>query len=100
MKTEIFINVASQESRIAILEDDRLVEILVERSDSERMVGDIYHGKVTAVLPGMQAAFVDIGLEKSAFLHVSDLPGSPPGQARQRSQADSSSPRSFITWPK
>jgi len=77
LKTEIFINVASQESRIAILENDRLVEILVERSDSERMVGDMYHGKVTAVLPGMQAAFVDIGLEKSAFLHVSDLPGSP-----------------------
>ncbi len=77
MKTEIVINVASQESRIAILEEGRLAEILVERSESERMVGDIYKGIVTAVLPGMQAAFVDIGLEKSAFLHVSDLPGSP-----------------------
>ena len=77
MKTEIIINVASQESRIAILEDSRLVEILVERSESERMVGDIYKGTLTAVLPGMQAAFVDIGLEKSAFLHVSALPGSP-----------------------
>jgi len=77
LKTEIIINVASQESRIAILEEGRLVEILVERSESERMVGDIYNATVAAVLPGMQAAFVDIGLEKSAFLHVSDLPGSP-----------------------
>ncbi|MCH2665671.1 ribonuclease E/G, partial [bacterium] len=77
MKTEIIINVASQESRIAILEEGRLAEILVERSESERILGDIHKGTVTAVLPGMQAAFVDIGLEKSAFLHVSDLPGSP-----------------------
>lgn len=77
MKTEIVINVAAHESRIAILEDGRLMEILVERPENERMVGDIYKGKVTAVLPGMQAAFVDIGTEKSAFLHVSDTPGSP-----------------------
>ena len=56
MKTEIIINVASQESRIAILEEGRLVEILVERSESERMVGDIYNATVAAVLPGMQAA--------------------------------------------
>lgn len=77
MKTEIIINVASHESRIAILEDGRLVEILVERSENERTVGDIYKGTVTAVLPGMQAAFVDMGMEKSGFLHASDMPGSP-----------------------
>ena len=77
MKTEIVINVASHESRIAILEDKKLVEILVERSENERMVGDVYKGIISAVLPGMQAAFVDIGTEKSAFLHVSDTPGSP-----------------------
>ena len=77
MKTEIVINVAAHESRIAMLEDGKLMEILVERPENERMVGDIYKGKVTAVLPGMQAAFVDIGTEKSAFLHVSDMPGSP-----------------------
>lgn len=77
MKTEIIINVASHESRIAILEDGKLAEILVERAEKERMVGDIYNGVVTAVLPGMQAAFVDIGQEKAAFLHVSDMPGSP-----------------------
>jgi len=58
---------------VAILEDDRLVELLVDRPDSRRSVGDIYVGKVEAVLPGIQAAFVDIGAEKSAFLHASDL---------------------------
>jgi ribonuclease G len=58
---------------VAILEDDRLVELLVDRPDQRRRVGDIYKGKVEAVLPGIQAAFVDIGLEKSAFLHASDL---------------------------
>ncbi|HYT32266.1 MAG TPA: ribonuclease E/G, partial [Thermoanaerobaculia bacterium] len=58
---------------MAILEDDRLVELLVDRPDSHRSVGDIYVGKVEAVLPGIQAAFVDIGAEKSAFLHASDL---------------------------
>ena len=77
MKTEIIINVASHESRIAIREDGKLVEILVERSENERMVGNIYKAMVSAVLPGMQAAFVDISHEKSAFLHASDMPGSP-----------------------
>ncbi len=73
MKSEIIINASTHETRIAILEDDRLVEIWVERPDNERMVGDIYLGKVKAVIPGIQAAFVDIGMEKSAFLHVSDI---------------------------
>ncbi|MGH7615531.1 MAG: Rne/Rng family ribonuclease [Gemmatimonadales bacterium] len=58
---------------MAILEDDRLVELLVDRPDTRRSVGDIYLGRVEAVLPGIQAAFVDIGSEKSAFLHASDL---------------------------
>jgi len=58
---------------VAILEDDRLVEVLHDRPDIRRTVGNIYLGKVEAVLPGMQAAFVDIGTGKSAFLHASDL---------------------------
>jgi ribonuclease G len=58
---------------VAILEDDRLVELLVDRPDARRTVGDIYLGKVEAVLPGIQAAFVNIGADKSAFLHASDL---------------------------
>ncbi len=73
MKREILINGSQRETRVAILEDDRLVELLVDRPDHRRIVGDIYLGKVEAVLPGIQAAFVDIGLEKSAFLHASDL---------------------------
>ena len=73
MKREILINGSQRETRVAILEDDRLVELLVDRPDHRRSVGDIYLGRVEAVLPGIQAAFVDIGQEKSAFLHASDL---------------------------
>jgi len=73
VKREILINGSQRETRVAILEDDRLVELLVDRPDHRRIVGDIYLGRVEAVLPGIQAAFVDIGLEKSAFLHASDL---------------------------
>src|SRR5207302_6127238 len=58
---------------IAILEEAEIVELLVERGDRRRHVGDIYKGRVNAVLPGMQAAFVEIGLPKTAFLHASDL---------------------------
>jgi ribonuclease G len=72
MRREIVINAAGQETRVAILEDGRLVELMHERADAQRMVGDIYLGRVEAVLPGIQAAFVDIGTEKSGFLHASD----------------------------
>src|SRR6186997_2826278 len=73
MKREILINANPRETRVAIIEDDQLVELLVDRPEARRMVGDIYVGRVDAVLPGIQAAFVDIGTEKSAFLHASDL---------------------------
>lgn len=73
MKREILISGTPRETRVAILEDDRLVELLVDRVDNRRSVGDIYLGRVDAVLPGIQAAFLDVGLEKSAFLHASDL---------------------------
>jgi ribonuclease G len=73
LKREILISGSPRETRVAILEDDRLVELLVDRPDARRSVGDIYLGRVEAVLPGIQAAFVDIGAEKSAFLHASDL---------------------------
>ena len=66
-------NANPRETRVAIIEDDQLVELLVDRPDARRMVGDIYLGRVEAVLPGIQAAFVDIGTEKCAFLHASDL---------------------------
>ena len=73
MKREILISATQREVRVAILEDDQLVELQVDRPETRRMVGDIYWGKVEAVLPGLQAAFVDIGTDKSAFLHNSDL---------------------------
>ena len=73
MKREILISATQREVRVAIIEDDQLVELQVDRPENKRMVGDIYLGKVEAVLPGIQAAFVNIGTEKSAFLHNSDL---------------------------
>ena len=73
MKQKIIINADSHETRIAILEEGELAELFVERLDNRRHVGDIYKGRVNAVLPGMQAAFVDLGLAKTGFLHASDL---------------------------
>lgn len=73
MKKEIFINATTGETRVAFLEDGQLVELYLERPENERMVGDIYKGKVENVLPGMMAAFVNIGLDQNAFLHFSDV---------------------------
>jgi ribonuclease G len=73
VKREIVINVSSLEARVALLEDGSLAEFYLERDQRRGLVGNIYKGKVTRVLPGMQAAFVDIGLEKAGFLHVSDF---------------------------
>jgi ribonuclease G len=69
----IVVNSTSPEDRIALLEKGILAEIFIEREDSPTVVGNIYKGRVTRVLPGMQAAFVDIGLERDAFLYVSDI---------------------------
>src|SRR5215510_14727157 len=77
MKQEIFINSTPQESRIAIIEDGVLAEFLIERKEEMGIAGNIYKGKVSRVLPGMQAAFVDIGMEKAAFLHASDFSSVP-----------------------
>ena len=73
MKQEIFINSTPQESRIAIVEDGLLAEFLIERKEEMGVAGNIYKGKVARVLPGMQAAFIDIGMEKAGFLHASDF---------------------------
>lgn len=73
MSAEILMNVTPQESRVALLENGVLQEIQIERTHSESIVGNIYKGKVSRVLPGMEAAFIDIGMKKSAFLHASDL---------------------------
>ena len=75
MANEIIINVTAQETRVALLEEGALAELYVERTKDRGIMGNIYKGKVVKVLPGMQAAFVDIGLEKAAFLYVSDVYG-------------------------
>jgi ribonuclease G len=73
LKREIIINASALEVRVALLEDGALAEFYLERNQRGGLAGNIYKGKVTRVLPGMQAAFVDIGLEKAGFLHVSDF---------------------------
>ena len=73
MKREILISATTRETRVAILEDDVLVEFMVDTPESGRLLGDIYLGRVEAVLPGIQAAFIDIGTDKAAFLHASDV---------------------------
>jgi ribonuclease G len=75
MANELIINVTPQETRVALLEDRALSELYIERTRDRGIVGNIYKGKVMKVLPGMQAAFVDVGLERSAFLYVSDVSG-------------------------
>lgn len=73
MSEEILINVTAMETRVALIENGLLQEIFIERHNHRGHVGDIFYGKVIRVMPGMEAAFVDIGLEKAAFIHVSDI---------------------------
>src|SRR6184192_804443 len=75
MTQEILINVTSQETRIAVVENGMLQEIMIERHRKRGLVSNIYLGRVSRVLPGMQAAFIEIGLERTAFLHLSDVIG-------------------------
>ena len=73
MTKEIYISSTPHETRLAVVEDDQLAEIYYERENEYTLAGSIYKGKVTRVLPGMQSAFVDIGLERDAFLYVTDF---------------------------
>jgi ribonuclease G len=73
MSEEILINVTPPETRVAVIENGVLQELIIERTRQRGLVGNIYKGEVCRVLPGMQAAFVDIGLPRAAFLHLSDL---------------------------
>ena len=81
MSEEILINVSSREVRAALVENGVLQEVLVERASRRGLISNIYKGRVSRVLPGMQAAFVELGLERTAFLHASDI-------ARNLSQKD------------
>lgn len=73
MSTELLINVTPEETRVAIVDNGALQEIHIERSRNRGIVGNIYRGCVVRILPGMQAAFVDVGIERTAFLHASDI---------------------------
>lgn len=73
MSSEILINVTPSETRVAVVDNGVLQELFIERTESRGLVGNIYKGKVCRVLPGMQAAFVEIGLSRAAFLHASDI---------------------------
>src|SRR5512137_668114 len=73
MDSEILIDVTRDEIRVGLLEGGQVVEFYVERKRDASLVGNIYKGKIVKILPGMQSAFVDIGLEKAAFLYVTDI---------------------------
>ncbi len=73
MSEELLINVTPMECRVALIENGTVNELYVERTVKRGLVGNIYKGKVVRVLPGMQAAFVDIGLSRTAFLHINDM---------------------------
>jgi Ribonucleases G and E len=73
MNKEMIIASNGHETRVAILEDDQLAELFVEREQNRGVVGNVYKGRVSKVLPGMQSSFVDIGLERDGFLYVADV---------------------------
>ena len=73
MYKEIIVNVSRGETRVAVRENQRLVELYIEREHDQKIVGNIYKGRVENILPGMEAAFVVIGLERNAFLYVDDV---------------------------
>src|SRR5438270_6179341 len=73
MAKELFISTTPHETKVAVVEDEQLAEIYFERENEYTLAGSIYKGRVTRVLPGMQSAFVDIGLERDAFLYVTDF---------------------------
>ena len=88
MSEEILINVTPPETRVALVENGMVQELIIERTDKRGIVGNIYKGKVCRVLPGMQAAFVDIGLERAAFLHASDIQAAGEGEERNENIAE------------
>src|ERR1700683_2830070 len=73
MSKELIVSANRHETRVAVLEEDQVVEIFYQRENEYSLAGSIHKGRVTRVLPGMQSAFVDIGLERDAFLYVSDF---------------------------
>ncbi|MFZ9551074.1 MAG: ribonuclease E/G, partial [Hylemonella sp.] len=91
MQEDILINWSPQETRVAVVENGAVQELHVERTVERGLVGNVYLGKVARVLPGMQSAFMDIGLERAAFLHVADV-WHPPVDGETLSQARHAQP--------
>ena len=89
MNEQILINVTPQETRVAVTELGAVQELHIERASSRGLVGNIYLGRVCRVLPGMQSAFVEIGLPRAAFLHVADIWGARNGNGADRPIGDS-----------
>jgi ribonuclease G len=87
VKTEILVHAATDETWVAVLEDRGLVELYVEQGDVQRLSGNIYKGRVQNVLPGMEAAFVDIGLDRNAFLYVADAITQPAAKSVRKNKA-------------
>src|SRR5512138_2176720 len=73
MRRELIVSTTPRETRVALIEDSTVSELFIEREAHRGIVGSIYKGRVTRVLPGMQSAFVDLGLERDAFLHAADV---------------------------
>lgn len=92
MSEEILINVTPRETRVAVVENGMLQEVHIERSSRRGYVGNIYKGRVQRVMPGMQAAFVEIGLERAAFLHASDILRPPPAAVASEGEAEPPAP--------
>lgn len=102
MSGEVLINLTPMETRVALVENGVLQEALIERSRRRGIVGNIYKGKVVRVLPGMQAAFVDIGLERAAFIHAHEVmpPGTPLDEQQTIGQLLHEGRRSWCRPPK
>jgi ribonuclease G len=112
MTKELFVSSTPHETKVGLVEDDQLAEVYLERENEYTLAGSIYKGRVTRVLPGMQSAFVDIGLERDAFLYVSDfmelenqdeeldeLPASQPVQASRTQEAQAQEPPQDFSSP-
>ena len=88
MQQDILINWSPQETRVAVVASGVVQELHVERAATRGLVGNIYMGRVVRVLPGMQSAFIEVGLERAAFLHVADI-----WEERQNGAANGDAPR-------
>lgn len=97
MTKELYVSSTPHETKIALVEDDQLAEIFFERENEYTLAGSIYKGRVTRVLPGMQSAFVDIGLERDAFLYVSDFLELPDDEESEFEEIAVSRPEVFVT---